>query len=144
MGMSAADAADVINGLIYKPGWLIQATPWTERHQDAIKIHFEYPAFNSSEPPYFPTAITARADFAILAGDCPDPTILLAKLAGLLLTIEEHEMREFLRLGRGDHEALFHPHTTDGIRRWATIGQHHTGLSALEMMTTRDLLFGAV
>jgi hypothetical protein len=142
-GMNAADAAELINSVVYKPEWTIQATPWIERHQDAVKIHFEYPAFNSSEPPEFPTKITARADFAILAGECPDPNTLLAKLAGILMMIEEHEMREFLRVGSA-YDAPFHPHRTEGIDRWARMGHLHLGLSDRELRVSRDLLFGAI
>lgn len=143
MAMSAAQAADVINGVVYKPGWLIQATPWTERHQDAVKVHFEYPAYNSSQPPYFPEAITARADFGLLAGDCPDSTVLLAKLLGLILMVEEHEAREFLRIGP-DHDAPFHPHRRDGIARWASGAHRHAIPTHEQLMVSRDLLFGAV
>lgn len=58
-------------------------------------------------------------------------------MAHILMVIEEHEMREFLRIAP-TYWAPFHPHHTDGIRRW--IGS--ANVASEWQMVIPDMHFG--
>lgn len=116
-------AIDLINGVVYRPGWKITATTHTNFEQ-AIKVRFDYPAVNSSRQfaPLYETPVgdgTANASFIILVDGC-DEAGLMRQILDKIRIIEEHESREFLRFG--PHlDAPFHPHTIGGMRAWGDV-----------------------
>lgn len=61
---------------------------------------------------------------------------LYYRIARIVMEVEEHEMREFLRISP-TMWAPFHPHNTGGIRTWAKMsGIDHDAAIA------RDVTFG--
>lgn len=143
VGVSPVEAVELINRLVYRPGWKISARTFQERYESAIVVTIEFTAQNTSEPPLYPHAFELHNEFVILTGECPTILHVLRKLLGEILRLEEHEAREFLRLPEdAGYVAPFHPHTDFGMDMWARLGTRHTGLSVKEQMITRDLQFG--
>jgi|SRR5271166_2505034 len=118
-------AIQLIGNIVYKPGWRIEARDNSKRFQDSICITITYPATNSDRSEAaagFPSPIPpdgARASFCISVAALDDVR-LYAGLVQVIMHIEEHEAREFLRI-KPTYWAPFHPHNTDGIAAWATV-----------------------
>jgi hypothetical protein len=132
--MEAASAVALINNLIYKPGWVFHAQV-SDRFEDSVRINVNYPAHQSERedaPEGYPTEITcgANASRVITVGDCDDEMALYKRfVVEVLLKIEEHECREFLRTPP-TFAAPFHPHRIGGMRRWGTVTEDlHFGLA---------------
>ena len=131
--MKVETAIALIGTLVYKPGWTIEAVDHRHRHEDCIKIQVTYPAKRSERELAsrgYPDDIDdgARASFVVLVGDIQEDCELYRRLLDCILSIEEHEAREFLRI-KPSYWAPFHPHLIDGMKRWGS--------------PDRDLLFGA-
>lgn len=135
--MDACTAKRVIESMIYKPGWRFEVADRTDRHQDTISVRVHYPArdFDIAYAPDYAKEITPSAKFPIMVGDCDCEDALFYKLiTEVLYKIEDHEMREALRIMRGgEWYAPFHPHNTDSMIAWSS--RHGTPVAA-------DLLFG--
>jgi hypothetical protein len=126
--MKPASAARLINAMIYKPGWKITATDNTHRFEGTVKVDILYPAFDSGSNALpdawekgYPEEIGggARASFNIMVADCGDDCDMYRKVIDVIMEIELHEAREFLRvLPTG--WAPFHPNRADGMKRWGT------------------------
>gem|GEM_PF-2674752 len=118
--MENASAIELVQSVIYKPGWSFVARDNANRFEGAIVVRVYYPARNSNRNQAwdaYPEEIAARAEFPIVVNDFSDED-LYAALLHAIATIEEHESREFLRV-RPTGWAPFHPHRADGMRRWA-------------------------
>lgn len=120
--ISVAEAVHLINTVVYKPEWTFDAEPFTKRFQDGVKVHVNYEARNSDrdKAPEYADMIPggARADFTIQVSDCSTPDDVMRKLlVEVILPIEEHEAREFLRYP-GSLVAPFHPHNYDTMAAW--------------------------
>lgn len=130
--MFVQTAIDLIDQTVYKPGWTFEATDHTKRYEGTVCVKVTYPAQMSEReeaPAGYPTPITPYAEFPIVVADVDEPTDLYRRLLDVILAIEEHEAREFLRI-RPTFWAPFHPHTVDGMRRWGYPGQDlHFGLA---------------
>ncbi len=138
--MRVDSAVLLVNNLIYKPGWTLTATDYTHRFESTICVKVEYPAPNSDrdnakrgyEDDVLPTA---RAGFPIVVADCDDAS-LYRKIIDVILEIEAHEAREFLRV-MPTYWAPFHPHNVDGMRRW-------NATNGIDYSVMPDLRFGLV
>ena len=133
--MEAKSAIKLIHDVIYKPGWVFVARDHTGRFEDSITVRIEYPARNSNRDQAvagYPKEINTYAEFPLVVKDCTDED-LYAELLRMIMSIEEHEAREFLRV-EPTQWAPFHPHRVDGMRRWAA----RTGRTDLRA----DLQFG--
>jgi hypothetical protein len=123
--MRVDSAVELINNLVYKPGWKIEATAATKRYEGTIKVKVTYPAFNSDRdeaPGGYSNFIDpdgAYASFNIICEDCDDVS-LYRKLLETIMVIEEHEAREFLRVVP-TYWAPFHPHRVDGMKRFGKV-----------------------
>ncbi|MEU6260181.1 hypothetical protein ACFUEN_29750 [Streptomyces griseorubiginosus] len=118
--METASAIELVDHVVYKPGWTFTAREHTKRFEGAIVVRVDYPARNSNRdqaPAGYPEEITTYAEFPLVIKDCTDED-LYAALLQVIMSIEEHEAREFLRV-RPTHWAPFHPHRANGMRRWA-------------------------
>lgn len=143
MSITPKEACDLVNSLLIKPGWKVTAQPWQQRHESSIRLHVEFEAQDTSYPPDYPHHMTVVGDYALMTGDCRDGYDVLRKVLGIILSIEEHEWREWLKLGEEhDYRPPFHPHTDEGMIRWAHLGHRFTGQSELEHALTHDLQFG--
>lgn len=122
--MHNTSAIELINSICYKPGWSFSAEDHTNRFQESLLVHVEYEARDSKQEdaPDFPNAFVARAKFVLMVGDLDLYGLYRALLDEVILPIEEHEAREFLRIPP-TFGAPFHPHTTDGMKRWGNF-QH--------------------
>lgn len=134
--METASAIELVDGVIYKPGWTFTARDHTKRFESTVVVRVDYPARNSNRDQVdagYPQEIATYAEFPLVVEDCTDED-LYAKLLEAIMSIEEHEAREFLRV-RPTGWAPFHPHRATGMRRWAA--RHGTDVLA-------DLQFGIV
>jgi hypothetical protein len=142
--MKVETAMKMINDeLIFIPGWKFTARDHRNRFQDSIILRIDYPAQNSNrdqvtgenaENPY-PESIMTYAEFPMIIADGCTTDDLFGYVGDCIMKIQEHEMREFLRI-KGTGWAPFHPHHTDGMIRWES--RHHNATPA--MMS--DLQFG--
>lgn len=116
--MNVESALDLVNAIIYRPGWRISATDHTNRFEGSIKVRIDYPAQNTDreEAPEYNRAIMTYATFPLIVLDCDDIG-LYRKIMEAILKIEEHEAREYFRV-QPTLWAPFHPHRIDGMRRW--------------------------
>lgn len=123
-------AIELISTICYRPGWLLEATDYSNRFEAAICLKVTYPAPETGRDnwPEYTQMIQARASFPIQIHDC-DAQTLFRKVLDVLLEIEVHEAREIFRV-HPTGWAPFHPHQVDGMQRW---GNAH-----------RDLAFGLV
>lgn len=144
--MDAKEAVALINSLGWKPGWKVTATTWQERHQSSIVLDVTFPAADSSFPPdYAAGPVPIHGRYALMVGDCRTWDELLRKVLTLMVEIETHEWREFLRLGpEHDYYAPFHPHTDAGMLRWAKLGHKHAKITEAEHLLAFDLQFGRI
>jgi hypothetical protein len=128
-------AIRLIDQIVYKPDWKFEAQDDTGRFEDSICVKITYPAFDSSKESYdeekgeYTKQIVTYATFRMIVRDCTDVD-LYRKIIEVLMEIELHEAREFLRVAP-TLWAPFHPHRYDGMKRW---GDDMRG----------DLLFGVV
>lgn len=118
--MRVDSAINLIDHLVYKPGWKFTAEDHTNRFEGAIKLRIDYPAMDSGRDSAkngydIPIPVT-YAIFPMHVIDCDDVS-LYRKILGCIMEIEEHEAREFLRV-LPTLWAPFHPHNIDGMRRW--------------------------
>ena len=137
-------AKALIDGMIYKPGWEFICEDGTSRFENAIVVTVRYPCPDSNRenarlgypdtepadvikagkdiPAGTPTIRPdgrARASFTLMIGDVDDIG-LYHLISCVIMKIEEHEMREFLRTS-GTFWAPFHPHHADGMKSWAKV-----------------------
>lgn len=135
--MRIETAIELIGQLTYKPGWEFSATDHTKRFESTILLRVDYVAQESGRPNAekgYPETINTYAVFPIVVGDIQHADQLYRRIADCLMKIEEHEMREFLRVSP-TYWAPFHPHTIDGMRVWT-----HTDSQPTYRMP--DLQFG--
>lgn len=116
--MNVESAVQLINQLVYKPGWKISATDHTNRFEGAVQVRIDYPAHASEreEAPNYAREIQTYAEFPMIVVDCNDAS-LYRRVINAIVEIETHEAREFLRVVP-TMWAPFHPHRIDGMRRW--------------------------
>lgn len=114
-------AIDLVNDLIYKPGWKLTATDHTKRFEGTVLLRIDYPARASEreEAPEYAREITTYATFPVIVRDC-DNEALYRKILECIFDIEMHEAREFLRV-QPSMWAPFHPHRIDGMKRWGDV-----------------------
>lgn len=135
-------AKALISQMVYKPGWEFEAQDATSRFENAVVVTIWYPCPDSNRdnamkgyPDVEPCNVVkggkeieagtptirpegkAKASFTLMIGDADD-TKLYYMLSTAIMKIEEHEMREFMRT-KPTFWAPFHPHRTDGMKRWA-------------------------
>jgi len=138
--MDITTAITLIEQITYKPGWIITAKDNSKRFEGSICVDFVYPATNSdrAEAPDYSTPIPpngARASFALMLGD-HDAMWLYHAITTFIMTIEEHEMREFFRISP-TYWAPFHPHNYGGIGHWASVRGEPE-----HIVRYRDMTFG--
>jgi sugar phosphate isomerase/epimerase len=119
--MEVERAIQLINSLVYKPGWAFLASDHTNRFANTVKVRIEFDARNSNREcaPDYAEEIRTYANYAfnVAAADKFD---IARQMLNCLIDIETHEAREFLRF-RDSLDAPFHPHNLDGMRRWGNV-----------------------
>jgi hypothetical protein len=119
--MRPVEAVNLVNAIIYKPGWTFTAEEHTNRFEGAIKVRIDYPARNTNQDqaPEYPEEIKTYASFPLVVADC-DHYSLLRRVLEVIFDIEMHEAREYFRTSP-DMDAPFHPHTIAGMKRFGTM-----------------------
>lgn len=124
--MFVSTALKLIEGLSYKPGWHFEASDYTKRFQDTIMLKCVFPAYESERGYAYEGYPKYRTDswaqFPIMVGDINEDTELYRRVLEAIMKLEEHEAREFLRV-TSTMWAPFHPHNTDGMKRWGNIAE---------------------
>lgn len=118
--MRIESAIKLIDMLVYKPGWSFDAEDHSKRFEGTILVTVRYVAQESGRvnaEQGYPETIKTYAKFPLMVGDINSDVELYRRFAGCLMKIEEHEMREFLRVAP-TYWAPFHPHQLDGMRVW--------------------------
>jgi len=118
--MLVSTAIDLVNSLVYKPGWEFTAEDHRNRFEGSIRIRIDYPAYQSERKDAYegyPNEIKTYATFAIVVEDCNDVISLYRRILEKVIEIETHEAREFLRIAP-TMWAPFHPHRIDGMKRY--------------------------
>lgn len=135
--MNPDSACKLINeSLFYRPGWTFEAVKHTQRFENAIRVRIEFDTVDTSEPTAdntYETPFRLHVSFTLMVGRMDDVGLYKA-LLGVILRVEEHEAREFLKV-KPTQWAPFHPHTEDGIKRW-----HETAM--LPDYAIADLQYG--
>jgi len=131
-------ACELINSqLVYKPEWTLRAEDYTWRMQGAILLHVSFTAHssdrNDAREGYQKVLEPLHNAFPIIVQDCTTEDELIFKVLQVIIALETHEAREFLRR-KPTYDAPFHPHRIADMQRWAL----HTGGSVSD-----DLNFGA-
>lgn len=131
--METTEAIERIEGTILKPGWRIEAEDHSKRFEGTVKLTVHYPAANSNRenaPDYTEQILPdTHASFALQVGLIADGIELYRRLIDVMVNIETHEWREFLRDPR-TLDAPFHPHRIEGMTRWGDVeGDLHFGLA---------------
>lgn len=160
--MNTDTAIALIGTMAYKPDWEFKPTDNTGRFEDSVKMTISYPCANSDrdyarmgypdvepEDRTLPSGKVAKAgtptirwngkasaSFLLMLSDVNDVSELYYLIARTIMEIEEHEMREFLRI-TPTFWSPFHPHHADGMKRWAQV----TG-RPLDHVYTSDTRFG--
>lgn len=116
--MDVHSAIKLTGQIVYRPEWLFTATDHTNRFEGSMLLRIDYPAQNTDreEAPAYTHKIQTYATFPIVVIDC-DNISLYKRIMESILTIEEHEAREYFRI-QPTFWAPFHPHNLGGMQRW--------------------------
>jgi hypothetical protein len=116
--MRATECAALINDVIYRPEWTIKATAV----DDQVEISFLINTVNTDRE-------CAREGYqeerTLNPGNVLDPSLLASRydvyavLMAMIMELELHEAREFLRVKSDDFNAPYHPHRAEGNRAWS-------------------------
>jgi hypothetical protein len=118
-------ACDLLNNLIFMPGWTITAKP-NGAYEQGITITVILPAVDADRdqaPEYNKPLKLAglpegfqMAEFLVICDGCSEIELLRKVLDKLILCLV-HEAREFFRYGPSK-DAPFHPHHIAGMNAW--------------------------
>ncbi len=113
-------AIELIENLVYFPGWEFEAEDHTKRFEGTVLLTVHYTAQETGRPNAakgYPETIKTYAKFPLMVGDINSDLELYRRITQCLMRIYEHEMREALRV-KGTLWAPFHPHALDGMKSW--------------------------
>lgn len=130
--MNTDTAISLVEGLIFKPGWLLEAHDFSDRFEDTVCVTLSCDTyrFNRADAAEgYQFQMRPQAKFLIMVGHMSDDCDLYRALIEKIIDFETHEIREALRV-KNTLWAPFHPHKVDGMLRWGN-PQH-------------DLLYGVV
>lgn len=109
--MNEERAAEILNGMAYKPGYRVRAVATGTYEVAMILIMDTYdstPRAGGYQPPATITSPTVYIDTEHL-----DKLGVMGAAMQAIIQVETHEAREFLRDGQGG-PAPFHPHNRSG------------------------------
>lgn len=117
--MKVETAIDLVNQIVYRPGWKFTATDHTSRFEGSICVRIDYPAQDTGREnaPDYEKQIETYARFPLVVRDLDDIGLWHA-ICDKITEIDAHEMREYFRVSP-TMWAPFHPHNIDGMQRWA-------------------------
>jgi hypothetical protein len=121
--MRIDSAIALINQIVYKPGYTLEAVDHTKRFEGTVKVTLRYVAPETGRDNAaqgYPEIISTYAEFPVAVGDLTGPAAavcLYRRILDAILQVESHEAREALRV-QPTLWSPFHPHTLDGIDQW--------------------------
>jgi hypothetical protein len=144
--MRVTEAIAIIEDLVFRPGWTLEARPAYVLDGDGFRVSRSWNKIEVSV-----TIETVDTNQQYAAGGYRKPKTILDEfevdvslldrdgleyelLKGFAAT-HSHEDREFLRSRSNGYEARFHPHRTEGNRRWDAV-RGGDRLAALEAVLT--------
>jgi hypothetical protein len=116
--MDAQRAAELINGISYRPGWKIEAHYLPGLPFVLVQAYVR--TVNSNRElalKGYPEEIVLGPDTIIDAELYATPEDLYRRILDWIIGLEVHEAREFFRVG-DDMDAPFHPHREECQRAW--------------------------
>ncbi len=117
--MDIASATQLVDNLVFFPGWEFKASDHSKRFEGTISVRVEYPSCETSRERAaegYPETNKPYVNVPIVVRDLDDIGLYRALIA-VAMEIAEHEFREALRV-KPTLWAPFHPHQIDGMRRW--------------------------
>lgn len=117
--MNAHRACQIINDVIYKPGWIFEARV-SERFENTIYVHVEWdaPDYTRENAPDYIRMTKPMANYVRMCTEsCTEEDILDWLFHSCIMASETHEAREAFRL-RSTLDAPYHPHRQDGMKRF--------------------------
>jgi hypothetical protein len=118
--MQVESAIRLVNNLAYFPGWQFEASDHCKRFEDAITVKITYPSWETNRDKAeegYPEENRPYASFPLMVGSIKDDLELYRVITHVIGEINDHEMREALRV-QPTMWAPFHPHKTGGISNW--------------------------
>lgn len=137
--MKVESAIELINQLVFWPGWKLTATDHRNRFEGAILVRVDYRAVETGATNArggYEKEIDTYATFPVIAEVYDDVLHLYRVILDKLMEIQLHEAREAFRV-LPTMWAPFHAHRIDGMKAWQTT----TGV-ACEPDLMSDLQFG--
>lgn len=127
--MRVDTAIELINGVMFFPGFKFEATDYTARFEGSIRVTIHYEAWNTNresvgEDGQYTETIETYATFPLMVEDCQREIHLYRRLFSILMRLYEHEGREALRV-KHTKWAPFHPHKQGGMRTWRETHPEH-------------------
>jgi len=116
--MQASRATQIIEDVVYKPGWKFEALV-SDRFEEAVTLQISYAAPNFSRenaPDYLERTMANASFMRLCTPDCTDDSIV-EWVFHCIMQVEQHEAREAFRLAPMMY-APFHPHRQDGMQRF--------------------------
>lgn len=113
--MRAPEAAEVLNGMQYKPGSDVVALPVDD---DLVMLSVSFVSFDSTPNENWNRPATFGTPPILIRTRSLDREGVQAAGLNALLEVEAHETREFWREKNGMKVAPFHPHNRSGETAW--------------------------
>lgn len=113
--MDTAKAVELINDIHLMPGWSLSAVS-AYPMPGTVQVTCTIETVNSNQDMSkrgYPHHITITPGILFPVSDYPDAERLEYEVLSWVLSLMEHELREFFRVG-ADRVAPFHPHRQDG------------------------------
>lgn len=122
--MTPQEAALLLNGITFRPGWAITArhTSWLHHEIDLlVTLSTVETSCITQDGQYLqPKVITVRRVLRVEPED--NHLVILRRFLDAAHELDWHEDREFLRIYvDGRWVAPFHPHTGDGDENWLSV-----------------------
>lgn len=137
--MKVDSALELVNSLVFFPGWEVSAEDHTRRFEGSIKVRIDYPSHETAREQAkegYPEPIFTYATFPVIVETCVDGMMLYRKILNAILKIYAHEAREALRV-KPTLWAPFHPHQIDGMKNW-----RNTEVMCDDGIMLEDMQFG--
>lgn len=138
--MSVQRMCALIHSMHYRPGWTFKAVDYTKRFEQGCQVTVTFPALNTNQDLAavgYPVEFELEVNFVIRVCDCATDDDLYFEMWSIIMQIESHEAREFLRVGN-DYRAPFHPHRLEGMALFAR--KLHPGSEDLSILA--DMNYG--
>jgi hypothetical protein len=117
--MTPNECAVILDSLVFRPGWKFSAktTPNNDWWGGDVELHMECTTVDTDREyarQGYNMPRTLEWDVPLDSRNYDNSDQLLGAVFVMLMQIELHEAREFLRVGSENFRAPFHPHRPEG------------------------------